>query len=513
MAEAEELKPLNDGVTPTNPQDGSHVDLEIKRLEINMFFDGTWNNMNNNNRFNDEPDPSKRDSDNNPNRFWLIPSTSYSRAPTGLEMMYKAFDHKKDRLRLAVYVEGTGTEDNWGDSPISAGLGWFWSGLNAKTKKGFRLINKKINQIKSDKSKIEFLQINAYGFSRGATSARSFSNRALKEVKKFKHLNLQPGNIQINFVGLFDTVSSAGLNHGNDTKNYDLAFTSAHKVVHLTAQDEARHTFSCYDISSAIEGGFGLEVALPGCHTDLGGGLSTKVDEIKGSSDENASKDELDGKKDGWYVSGKDEERDLGSQTWQINGDGQEVEGSHEAIKFDQGTNGSSIETLHRSMAAREQVDIFKMKENLIDKGWYTTKEIEISEPKTYRDSEGKKYTVRELKGKRNQLSIDYPRVPTQIMVDFITKYQADSFIKKKLEEYEIPSSDTCLQAAYKDLKDQAMSFDDKGIKQSFVANIKDKALSQQIYNKYLHWSASGGPIHGGQIQPDGTQSRTIHKG
>lgn len=62
---------------PTNPVDESKVPLELKILEINLFFDGTWNNMTNNNAYRNVADADKASEDK---KTWgILPSTSFAR--------------------------------------------------------------------------------------------------------------------------------------------------------------------------------------------------------------------------------------------------------------------------------------------------------------------------------------------------------------------------------------------------------------------------------------------------
>lgn len=46
-------KPLNKIPAPSNTTEGSTVELEIRRVEFNVYFDGTWNSKFNSNWYND----------------------------------------------------------------------------------------------------------------------------------------------------------------------------------------------------------------------------------------------------------------------------------------------------------------------------------------------------------------------------------------------------------------------------------------------------------------------------
>lgn len=61
--------------------------------------------------------------------------------------------------------------------------------------------------------------------------------------------------------------------HDQNVDDYGLHATDqAEEVFHICALDELRANFALTDIQSSIDGGNGIELFLPGCHTDIGGG-------------------------------------------------------------------------------------------------------------------------------------------------------------------------------------------------------------------------------------------------
>ena len=131
---------------------------------------------------------------------------------------------------------------------------------------------------------IHIVMFDVYGFSRGAATARMFVNRVIKERNKelltYYGLDLTEYTVMVRFVGLFDTVSSIGTNHTNDVEGdkQGLAFAKGKitsKIVHLVAGHEFRQKFSVTSIQQAVARGYGLEVVLPGNHTDIGDGKDT----------------------------------------------------------------------------------------------------------------------------------------------------------------------------------------------------------------------------------------------
>ncbi|RZK30632.1 MAG: hypothetical protein EOO63_06215 [Hymenobacter sp.] len=156
---------------------------------------------------------------------------------------------------------------------------------------------------KNDKEKsIGHLTVNVCGFSRGAAAARHFVARRTSEFfpqypSLSGSLGIPPAKITINFVGLFDTVSSyGGEKHKNvvtqtynnvKNKSFDddvdelhLAIgANAKQVVQLAAADEYRKNFASTNILSSVRAKVGLEVKLPGVHSDVGGSYEEKKEE------------------------------------------------------------------------------------------------------------------------------------------------------------------------------------------------------------------------------------------
>lgn len=478
---------------PTNTVDESHIDIVVKALEINMFFDGTWNNMFNNNAYRAHK-PEDMAAFNDAQKTWnLIESGSYARIPTAIEWMYKAFDRKSDPMKLAVYIEGAGTEGLETDNPVGASFGTGDTGIVAKREKSFELINKEIENLSADEKKgITCLQINAYGFSRGAATARSFCTEARKHSEKFTGLKLSSSQVQIVFVGIFDTVSAVGLNIYDDVQEFGLEVPRCKRVVHITAQDEARTMFALTSIQRAVEAGYGFQVGIPGCHTDIGGGLGSKIE--RGES--------------GAFIDvARNENRDLTREQRRYDEYGVlQNPPNHSPTDFSADPDMGSIGAVLRAKSARNNIDGEAMRQHLIDKGWYLESQIKWTEPMVSKFRSGMT-SYRKLKGERLQLKLDYPKVPTNMMVEFIKKYEADHFIKNNLTIFEVPGE---LKDVYDDLWGQANAKDIKGKGAMFAANITNDARSKQIYNQYLHFSSDGSLAFDGQFNPDGSYNRTI---
>lgn len=72
--------------------------------------------------------------------------------------------------------------------------------------------------------------------------------------------------------------------HYQNVKDYGLWATKlAKNVIHICAIDEVRSNFALVDIESSIHNGGekSIEVFIPGCHTDIGGGAAIGMDSVK----------------------------------------------------------------------------------------------------------------------------------------------------------------------------------------------------------------------------------------
>jgi hypothetical protein len=277
-------------------------------LSINIFFDGTQNNRTNTlsreqNNAVYKKEGNKKDD-------------SYENDYTNVARGYDITDDKNQPRQGKVYIEGVATEDNQDDDSVSLGVGiskeqiigiGIGTGIAEKVtkacEKGALKVKEKFRNIKKDK--LHTLYVNVYGFSRGAATARHFihvaSNPAfIEDGFSGKHIwsptnklfkieeehplyskhgyfgyclvqnGVIPEKIVFNFVRLYDTVSSEGLYHGNDVKELGLdAVKKAHMVFQIAADDEYRENFDLTNINSA--GLHGLELTLPGVHSDIGG--------------------------------------------------------------------------------------------------------------------------------------------------------------------------------------------------------------------------------------------------
>lgn len=272
-------------------------------VTLNLFFDGTGNNKTN-------TDARKTGSNhylNNSNQK----DDSYENDYSNIVRGYDAVDSSTEN-QIKVYIEGIGTEDLGEDISLYAkGFGLGNTGIVGKVTKGCiksaNDIYKKIRNKKTDR-----LVVNVFGFSRGAAAARHFLHIAstpakFKEHKNKKLLEVSPPHslpnskifidntlenkefinrygyfgaclikkkllikkILFNFVGLYDTVASYGI-HSNDTTDLRLdSVKKAYFVLQIASDDDFRENFRLTNINSC--GLKGLQLTLPGVHSDIGG--------------------------------------------------------------------------------------------------------------------------------------------------------------------------------------------------------------------------------------------------
>ncbi|WP_034951049.1 phospholipase effector Tle1 domain-containing protein [Erwinia oleae] len=193
--------------------------------------------------------------------------------------------------QYTIYIEGIGTEDEAGDSTYGMGTGRGDTGVVRKTDKAVAALAAGIQgyldkHTDARSCTIKELQFDIFGFSRGAAAARHFANRvfsqdsaiiaAIKVGLDGTEFSGTPGG-KTRFLGIFDTVAAIGtpvngLNpHSADTGEVNLVLRPgvADKVFHITAQHECRFNFALNSVKPAWP-----ELALPGAHSDIGGGYN-----------------------------------------------------------------------------------------------------------------------------------------------------------------------------------------------------------------------------------------------
>ena len=193
--------------------------------------------------------------------------------------------------QYAIYIEGIGTEDGSGDSTYGMATGRGDTGVVRKTDKAVAMLSAGVQgyfnrHADARACVIRELQFDIFGFSRGAAAARHFASRVFSQDRTIvSAIKAGLGDVAFSgtpggktrFLGIFDTVAAIGtpvngLNpHSADTGEVNLLLRPgvAEKVFHITAQHECRFNFALNSVKPAWP-----ELALPGVHSDIGGGYN-----------------------------------------------------------------------------------------------------------------------------------------------------------------------------------------------------------------------------------------------
>ncbi len=300
-------QPLNNDENNKNAETNSTPDSQIpvstKNLTINVFFDGTGNNMFNTDlRLKETPSKDEKRLQEK-----LEDATSFGNYYTNVALLYMASTTQQNVIEN-IYVEGSGTVKHQKDQVSGLGFAQGESGLYSRVSEAFEKIQKRIQICGATQ-----ITLNVFGFSRGAFYARFFcamakasdeevargrsiaeyfkKNDSLYDGKQKDEyyydkvvgnigesgrlkLSLQNRDISICLVGIYDTVSSHGLFHENDVKPFKLNIGKKQEiahVVHLTAQNDYRRHFPLTHINTAMADNIGFECSFPGAHSDIGG--------------------------------------------------------------------------------------------------------------------------------------------------------------------------------------------------------------------------------------------------
>ena len=225
--------------------------------QYGVFFDGSSNNL-----CNDIADPND------------------DRAPTNVVKLYELYPRQPGGTLEKVYSAGVGTQAGQSDSKIDLAFATTFG-------ERIHIVISNLERFARRFPRAPYIQIDTFGFSRGAAQARAFVN----EVRRLSQVNpMQWGGARIQFrcMGLFDTVGSVGWPGDDDNNNViasrgmggpiDLyvAPDAVQQAVQLTAMDEYRHNFPLSSLRSsdgALPGNF-AEETWPGAHADIGGGYA-----------------------------------------------------------------------------------------------------------------------------------------------------------------------------------------------------------------------------------------------
>ncbi|MGE8405571.1 MAG: T6SS phospholipase effector Tle1-like catalytic domain-containing protein [Pseudomonas sp.] len=237
-------------------------------LHLGLFFDGTGLNL-----YNQQQGASG-----------LSNATgSYATGQSNVARLYALYPHQAScalaadarHAALALYIEGIGTRCGEADSMLAQATGRHDSGVLATLERVPAQVAALLaGFLQHNPSRtIQTIEIDLFGFSRGAAAARHFAND-FDQGPQSRLAKACPGYpLRINFIGLFDTVAAIWAPHkGNfsvanqdfDGLQQGLREGIARQVVQLVAADEWRQNFPLVASDN--------DILLPGAHTDIGGG-------------------------------------------------------------------------------------------------------------------------------------------------------------------------------------------------------------------------------------------------
>jgi len=299
------------------PDDSSKEEDRPKvRVEAGIFFDGTGNNRDNTQTYQQQMDECLTanaagaiSEEKCSSQLSQIMEGSYLNAETNVSKLENLYQRERGEsetgekvYRLSTYVSGVGTKSGKPDDGPSMGLGLGEQGILKKIDEGCGDLTVEIGDFVSDS--INELVLDVFGFSRGAATARHFVSREVHDttgslygeykgalVRAFEREGIPwPEKVTVRFVGLFDTVAGiADLGnldfsaHDVETGriNVNLRPGDAERVVQFAARDERRHNFSLNSLrgeSGNLPDHFS-EWVLPGAHSDIGGGYPDRFHE------------------------------------------------------------------------------------------------------------------------------------------------------------------------------------------------------------------------------------------
>ncbi|MCP5012321.1 MAG: DUF2235 domain-containing protein, partial [Aestuariibacter sp.] len=187
---------------------------------------------------------------------------------------------------VKVYVEGQGTLNLAEDITLRGkALAIFESGIYRRARKGiddaFNILVKFLDKKSPKRYFIKQVDIDVFGFSRGAATARhaihvmttgeTIANHPLL-LERFRlrgYAEMSKKRIKIVFAGLYDTVVSVNASQlapawlANNARD-QRAVAKAEFALHLAAADEHRLDFPLHRITSSIKKGKGAEYYFPG---------------------------------------------------------------------------------------------------------------------------------------------------------------------------------------------------------------------------------------------------------
>lgn len=250
-------------------------------LRVGIFFDGTANNQ-----FNSLQGQQRQEQG-----LMIDAGSSYAGVPTNIAGLHQCYPVQSgfDPAGCAVtslYIGGIGTTTGGPDTPFPGQTyGRGKTGVLGKAEQALAQLTECLKHFVAllAPQTLNRLQLDLFGFSRGAAAARHFVNLFNADGLKTQLALAADFECAIHFIGLFDTVAAMGGledwgDVGDDVNpglNLYLSPDCAQQVVQLSARDEQRRNFSLTRIAPQ----WPMDVAVPGAHADVGGGYPLDMQE------------------------------------------------------------------------------------------------------------------------------------------------------------------------------------------------------------------------------------------
>lgn len=275
-------------------------------LEVGVFTDGTLNNAVNSQAFSRQLEeeclaPYENGSisqEECERRLGLMLGGSYTNAPSNVATLWELYPNLQVRsdnsitYRRSIYAPGAGSKTGSDDSLYSAATGLGDAGVIRQVDYAFSKLAQQVREDLQGKH-VDLMTVDLFGFSRGAAASR----HAVYEINRGRDGALAkaldesgvawPKDVRVRFVGLYDTVAGianvltgdlAAHNDRNSPLKLYLDPNGVDHAVHLTAIHEHRKNFALNSLrspSGTLPDNF-REIALPGAHSDIGGGYSDR---------------------------------------------------------------------------------------------------------------------------------------------------------------------------------------------------------------------------------------------
>lgn len=277
------------------------------RLRIGVFFDGTGNNASNTfdgKRCGAHHPVRAEDLDGSCKAYMADSESSYGNDLSNVALLSSLYESdkklngsgKNKSLQRRFYMDGIGTVRGEEDSWIGSGTGRGETGVEERVGKMFQQMLKWLQDLPRlyPDAEISAVTFDVFGFSRGAAAARHFINQVTSGTQgywrelmdrsqlKFSACYAPYTDVQLGFVGLFDTVASiVGWDNLGNLSSKHIPLLQLYlrpnwinNVVQLVARDEKRFNFALSEV-----GPDHLEITLPGVHSDIGGGYRALLQE------------------------------------------------------------------------------------------------------------------------------------------------------------------------------------------------------------------------------------------